>query len=331
MHIPCLTALLVCVGCVLGQTPVPAPTGHAMIRVIDQHGRAIAGYRVLPLRHFPASELGVGVIPERGEVSVEPRNLQAGGYLLSGLPVATLVVRIDAPGFPRAVSEPFRVTEGTICEVLVQLTDGGVISGRILDGEGRGVADAVVATADWLDSQFVSLEQRNFFRPFLPALTTETETRTDAAGAFTLPRLALGTYALRVHHAEFCDHIVGGVKVTLGKARELPSIVLEPGARITGVASIDGHPQVCLVSLFAKEGERYRVLAEVESDAKGRFTLPRRVRPGEYTIGYRPIEEVGRWHVGHGRYRQFALRVEAGQATVSVVEPNTDKQPAERR
>ena len=331
MRSTCLPALLLSVGCALGQAQIPVPTGDVMVRVVDQRGGPVSDYAVLPLHVFPQFPGGYGIVPGHGEKVVEPRKLQGSGVLLRGLPLGTLAMRIDAPGFPRAVSAPFCVAQGTTAEVRVQLTDGGAITGRVLDGKGQAVADAVVATADTGDAEHWAAQQRRLFQSFVPELTTKADTRTDGNGAFTLPRLGLGTYALRIHHAGFCDHVAKGIQVTVGKPLELAPVVLETGAQITGVATIDGRPQACLVSLGAMEGERGLILAEVESDAEGRFTLPRRARPGDYTIGYTPIAEVGRSMVSFSKARGVTLRVGAGQDLVRVVDPAPDQKPKEWR
>jgi hypothetical protein len=98
-------------------------------------------------------------------------------------------------------------------------------------------------------------------------------------------------------------------------------VKLRRGAVIEGAARNSERLWVCV---FARglEGQRLAFRCEAESDAHGRFRLPQRVPPGDYTIAFMRISERGDGQAlftfHSPRQHEQPLHVAAGQEQVTV-------------
>jgi hypothetical protein len=155
----------------------------------------------------------------------------------------------------------------------------------------------------------------------LPEVTTTRTAHTDRDGHFQLDTLAFGVYSLRIHYDAFCDHVVRDIQVAAGSPVQLDPVKLRRGAVIEGAARNSERLWVCV---FARglEGQRLAFRCEAESDAHGRFRLPQRVPPGDYTIAFMRISERGDGQAlftfHSPRQHEQPLHVAAGQEQVTV-------------
>lgn len=265
--------------------------GSVKVRVVDPHGGPVSCFALSTLYYLSENEWKYG--PSVRNRQVQPRDLQVDAFLLDDVPSGRFVLRIDTLGFARTLSPPFKIEGGGATEVVVRVSRGGVIRGRAVDGNGKPVANASVATADAFDASWWPSDWREFFVHDMPDVTTTSSTCTDRDGHFQLDTLASGTYSLRIQHEALCDRVVRDIKVTTEAPAQLGPVKLERGAIVEGRVVVARNPErfwICVSSLDAKRN-CLTFRSETESDATGRFRLPKRVPPGDHTIWFQRDSE----------------------------------------
>jgi hypothetical protein len=270
---PCAAAALALAAALAAQTPSKTvETCSVFVRVVDAHGG--------PVSRYDLQVLGPGVTRRE----VEPRALRGDEYLLEHLPIAELALRIDALGFARTVSARFQTAEGRIPEVTVTMTRGGCIEGRVLDADGRPLANAAVHTDPLIDVK--DGEQSPMAPLVLILATTSSATqRTDGQGRYRLELLAPGAYSVCIHDPAFCDCRLRALAVTVGGVTKAPDVRLARGAVLEGTVAMPPNAPFVRVEVIAvgTDGRRESI-THVDSDESGRFRLPERVPPGEYEV-----------------------------------------------
>ena len=123
-----------------------------------------------------------------------------------------------------------------------------------------------------------------------PDKVTKATATTLADGSFELPRLALAEYDLTIEHRDFCRTLVRGVVLAEPEPLTIPPVRMEFGALVRGIVTVDGKNlgQVKVVLTSADPGTPGNggaaVRLEAVTDARGEFTMPRRVPPGNYEL-----------------------------------------------
>lgn len=144
-------------------------------------------------------------------------------------------VRVEARGYLVLDRNVARPTAGDFDIGTLQLERGAVVSGRVVDRAGVGIADALVlrepggAAGEWLgglDFEPPGGDERNGW--------DGGGTRTDVQGRFELAHVAPGEFTLRARHRDHPMHRQPGLTATAGADLRDLLLVLEPGAVIRG-------------------------------------------------------------------------------------------------
>ncbi|GAB4151875.1 MAG: hypothetical protein Fur0037_20600 [Planctomycetota bacterium] len=269
--------------------------GSARVRVLDRQGRPVRSFTLSLKRSFPKNPIGIGNVPEFRDVRIMPPDFDGDFATVRGIPNGDFVFQITAQGHARTLSEPFTVLAGgTVPEVTVHLTLGGVLTGRVLDGRGNPVSGATVSTdingGLAADSEFFKI-----FAQFMPEKITKTSTRTDRAGRYRLPLLAFGDYMIRATHPQYCEGVALDLKVESETDIVVPDITLQHGTIIEGIATQGGQPrgQVKITigppmdqtqQLDPSGKPKAMFMATAISSGDGHYRFLKRVPPGTYAI-----------------------------------------------
>lgn len=144
----------------------------------------------------------------------------AGNYLVEAI----------APGYADTYSDPFDATLGSdAVGITVRMTRGGTIVGRVVDGNGKPIAGAVVESHDdmWSDDAFWQ------------ALGdigdgSDRSTTSGSDGTFELSGLTPAKYQLVVRHKEYARENVREIDVAEGQEVRVKDIALPEGASVSG-------------------------------------------------------------------------------------------------
>jgi hypothetical protein len=216
---------------------------------------------------------------------VQPRDLQVDVYVLDGMPPGRFALRIDSLGFARTLSPAFPVEPGASTAIVVRMSRGGAITGRVVDEAGNPVANASVATVDSIDASWMN-QWRAGLGGYFADVTTTATTRTDRDGQFRLDTLGLGTYSLRIRSEAFCDRVVRDLRVTGEPPAQVGQVRLERGAIVEGRITTERNPEPFWVCVFSQDPTTKLLTfrSETRSDATGRFRLADRVPAGDHTL-----------------------------------------------
>jgi uncharacterized GH25 family protein len=155
---------------------------------------------------------------------------------------AVCKVQAIAEGYASQWSEEINTEDNHA--VLIKLTQGGSVSGTVVDAEGKPVANAKILPYSLAGSA------RSYQEPLF--VSEEGAVTTDKAGMFTLKNIAVGTETLKIAHADFAYTIVPEIKVKEAKAVDLGKIMLGKGGIVEGILyDNQGKPQP-VVTLFAQ-------------------------------------------------------------------------------
>ncbi|HEX5051882.1 MAG TPA: carboxypeptidase-like regulatory domain-containing protein [Planctomycetota bacterium] len=316
MQLSRLLVLLSFGGLAAQAEPLANGSGSLRVRVVDPHGGPVSCFAVA-LRCCVGPQQ-YAVVPDVPVRHFEPRDLLGDAMVLTRLPVGRFALRIDSLGFARTMSPPFTIEDGVRSEVVVRLTRGGFVRGQVVDADGKPVANASVRTVDDMEARGVPRVIREALANRQPDLTTRASTRSDADGRFELDQLAIGTYALRIHHDDFADRIVRDVRVAVTVPALLDACRLVSGAIVEGSCAALGSGRFYVsVSSKAPDGA-LAFWAETGTDKAGRFRLPERVPPGDYTIAFAPVSEQEAVFAFHSLSIDQPLRVAKDQQTVTI-------------
>jgi len=257
------------------------------VRVAAQNGAVLRSYQLAIRRWFPETpgQLAAAVeVPEQ-RVRLDGTIDHA---VVPALPKGWFCAQIDADGFARTFSEPFDNTAPIDAandrQIVVVMTTGGSLRGRVVDEQGLPIAGATVHTdPDGLlpDSPFVRL-----LGGALPDRATAARATTGTDGAFHLVRLSFANYQLRVEHPSACREVVRGITIAGAEERVLPPVRLLPGAEVRGrvTGNTGGQVKVVLTTLPDLADPARALRLEAIADPDGGYRLPRRVPPGDYEL-----------------------------------------------
>ncbi|MEL6906862.1 MAG: carboxypeptidase-like regulatory domain-containing protein, partial [Planctomycetota bacterium] len=147
---------------------------------------------------------------------------KAGTYLVEGI----------APGYAATYSEPFEtVLNQSTSGIVVRMSRGGTITGRVLGAGGAPLAGAIVETHDktWSSDPFGQM----LFQSGLGD-ATDTSTRTDANGVYTLSALKPAGYQLRIRHKDYASKSVADLTLEPDQELKVPDVKLPRGATVSG-------------------------------------------------------------------------------------------------
>ena len=215
-----------------------------------------------------------------------PVRHENGEFRLEDVSEGSFAVLATAPGYAPSLSDRFRVTGGQdVAGVLIRLTRGGAITGRIVGPDGSPIAGALVESRDstWTDDVFTNQVLGDQF----PTNATTRKTRTNDAGVFTLENLTPAAYQVRIKTDRYTELVRTPIQVSEGATNELGDLALEEGGEIRGsVRGADGQLVPGAMIQLRPDGARPGQVARNYNDkanASGEFHL-RNVAPGSYRL-----------------------------------------------
>jgi protocatechuate 3,4-dioxygenase beta subunit len=252
-------------------------------KVIDPAGRPVEECLVEAVSDEVSTFLGSVVARKTVHHS------SAGTFELGGLPEGLLAVVVRADGFAPTTSEPFRTERAsTTKDVVVRMTEGGSISGLVLDAEsGSPISGAEVFPLEhfWFTvgtgagSERVRVQQWE-----VPVPLERQVARTNLAGRFVLDHMSAGPHRLRIQAAGFAAAVTGEMSVDERRTTEVRPQALVRGATITGVVYLDGRiDEGASVQLSAIDPDHTVDVRTARADAAGRFTFEC-VSPSNYRL-----------------------------------------------
>jgi len=254
------------------------PGGAAITgRVLAPDGTSVAGALV---------EVKAVVAALRGRVrDLVAFSDSAGGYRLVAVPTGvelTLSARHDA--WARVEQGPLRFTEGQRQTLDLSLRPGAALPGRVLDEQGRAVAEARIRWGHVGPENEEHVERGDSYRAD-GALGTRV-LHSDRDGRFRLERLEAGRMLLRVEREGFADWYRSDLMIAAeGDAAEL-SVTLKGALQVRGrVTAAAGGAPLAGVWVYAEENKpgneepqdpgRVRALVAVQTGLDGTYVLER--------------------------------------------------------
>ena len=161
-------------------------------------------------------------------------NDKKGTFSIDVVAEAVYKVQVAVDGYAAAWSGEIDTGDNTA--VLIKLTRGGSISGRVVDAAGKPVAGAAILPGSTASAIKPSGER--VFESEVGVVTT------DAMGQFTLKNLAEGAEILKITHPDYTYAMVEDIQVKTGCEHRIGTIVLHTGGTVEGVfCGNDGKPQ----------------------------------------------------------------------------------------
>ncbi len=287
------------------------PTGTSTVTIELKKRATISGQVVSAGDGSPLAS-GQVLLREviQGTDITNPTNIRGkfsgGKFELAGVTEGDYLVEASAimKGYAPTFSAPFHVIEGEDFEgILVQVTRGAKVEGKVVDSEGRPVSNAEVSTED-----------RAGYLPGWPTNIIPQKVRTDSSGHFTLNALKPETYRINVIAAGFVKWTKQDLVIQESTDKDLGLITLSRGGTVSGtLADTLGSPvvggQVFLRLTDAGVMPR-RYSAKSKND--GVFTVPN-VQPGNYQLWSLPLGVDG--PAPGGKKTEVMIFVRDGQVT----------------
>lgn len=296
-------------------------------QVVDAASGAPVGQFNCQLRNFTDATLPTYAVPETRMSFTDAQ----GNFCLEGVQQGEYVVEGWADGFAPSRSQNFVVTQGRNVErVVVRLTKGGSISGRLVDPENRPIARARIQTKpnDWADDDFTrSIED------IYPSNVTQVDVRSGADGSFVLEHLTADTYQLLIDGTGFTRVSKCDVSVTEGTNNNLGDMRLTRGGTLSGTVYDATGKGVLGAGVLVVSAENLPLPRQysTKSGADGHYKI-RNLAPGRYRVrasrpsaaDSNPLEEL---QVGRDSERQTTI-AEDQEMTLELTIPASPPPPA---
>jgi protocatechuate 3,4-dioxygenase beta subunit len=205
----------------------------------------------------------------------------SGKFTLTGVEQGNYVVEAWANGYAPTRSGNFTISNDRNQEnIVIRLTQGGSISGRLLDAASKPIAKALIRTKpnDWGEDEFSkSLED------MYPSNVTQTETRSGADGSFSLKGLAPDQYQVLFDASGFTRLAKLDVSVTEGTNNNIGELQLAHGGTLAGTV-FDASGQGVLgagIQVYSADNSGAPRMYQTKSGADGKFVL-RHIAAGRY-------------------------------------------------
>ena len=285
------------------------PRASVRLKVLTAKQRPVKSYRLSLKRAFPQNPDAIGNVLDFADRNISPRDYDGEWAVIGDMPTGDFKFQIMEKGHAKSLSPMFKVIKGTeeVIEVVVELTQGAGITGRVVDNYGQPVAGARVSS-DMNAGLAAGTGLFDIFRSMIPEKHTTRQVTTDKQGYFRIGKLSFADYMVRVSHPKFCEGTAVDISLTEeGQVYDAGDIALEPGARVVGVTTVGGVPtgQIkVVISMPTPEPGKVGAIqpgkeltpeqraetakrlfsAHVLSDGSGNYTMLKRVPPGTYKI-----------------------------------------------
>ncbi len=243
-------------------------SGRLAGRVLGPDGEPVPRFRVAVRSAAAATDLMGQFVEQALASALGPVEVVAadGRFDLGPLEARDVAVEVTAEGCVKAVVSPVTVPAGAAsAPVEVRLEHEATVRGRVVDGEGRPVADASVCVqrggVAWAPTNRPKPGTLGFEVPGFDAPVVEV--RTDADGAFHVAPDAPGPLALTVRAPGLAVHFRAGFDPAV--AREPLVVTLSRGASLAGRVTVTGPAPAGPMKVVAHvlQGQ---VVAEVGAD-----------------------------------------------------------------
>ncbi len=254
--------------------PLPVVSGQ----VLDlSSGKAVNSFEVQLRQSIANSEGLSSAVP-----GTRARFQDTGGQFEILVPKAgEYMVEAIASGYAETNSEPFQVQPATnFSGVVVRMTRGGTIVGRVLGDGGQPLQGAVIETRDkeWSDDLFWQS-----LGAAAPGNATETTAKSGADGTFSVAALTPANYQLVVRHRDYAVKYVKDLIVAEGQEFKAADIQLAKGAVVSGmVLGAGGSPMAgAIVKMYPTSAGGSQHSAS--TNPQGGFSV-KNIRAGSYKI-----------------------------------------------
>jgi protocatechuate 3,4-dioxygenase beta subunit len=250
-------------------------------------GRCVDDESGAPITSFT---IGLATTPDQNSVPYHLRKSFSGPSSVDGsfeyvdVRPGTYFLIAEAHGYAGGRSQQVTVSQSERREgIEIRLRKGADVVGRVVDGEGKPVRDAVVSldnapSADPAAGAFVQLFMSQMRREVKSARTAED-------GTYRIANVLSGRYGLKVRHpgyGPFDDPAAFDVPQTGEVAR--PDVVLVRGGSIRGfVRAKDGGPDGQAMVTIAPVGAVGMAQRQAQTDMNGRYEISG-LAPGEYRV-----------------------------------------------
>lgn len=250
-------------------------------RVVDaSSGNAAAAFQLEVRRLPPNQPIGIGVATESAGLEGAFVDVVDGNFQLCGLDPGTYALLATSNNSAPTYSESFTIVPNqTSANVIVRLSRGGSIKGRVVGPGGTPIAGAVVYT---MDDTMDDAAGMGLFGDFAPSSATPRRVVTNAQGAFELRFLTPEKYQVRVEHKNFAQGKLRGLMVSEGQANDVGAVTMLVGGTVKGTVFGPGGGPLArgFVHLESSLGD---LVYDTRTDGEGRYSF-QHVRPGDYTL-----------------------------------------------
>ena len=227
-------------------------SGTVTGRVVDGHGK--------PVRRFTVDVVSVvpGDAPAAPPLSSKSFESRDGTFRIAELPQWPVILRAVAPDHAPAFSSPLHLRPGDEREVELQLEEGCVLQGTVVDKAGNPLARVLVNAEERITAG--SIQD--------PTIQAASQAQSENDGSFRVEHVPTGTILLRGYDGDYA------VSTTTVEIKDCASVapvklVMSAGGGIAGVAKrADGTP---IVGARVTVADRSVGIANTMSDDHGRF------------------------------------------------------------
>ena len=124
------------------------PRARVRLKVLTSKQRPVKSYRLSLKRAFPQNPDAIGNVLDFADRNISPRDYDGAWAVIGDMPTGDFKFQIMEKGHAKSLSPMFKVVQGSEepVEVVVELTQGATITGRVVDNYGQPVAGARVSS-----------------------------------------------------------------------------------------------------------------------------------------------------------------------------------------